>query len=516
MATRWTSLASSAAWLYRESGISALYFTGKDAWLLILSRTCRMFAFRAATLTIAQFFSELGFSDLRIGIFMSLTLLGDVVLGLVITLMADNLGRRKVLIAGGLLMSTSGAVFSYFENFWILLFAAITGVLSAGGADFGPFRAIEESMLSHITVPKTRADVLAWYVTTSSLGAAAGTEFAGRFVESMNKRQGWNWLDTYHATFWVYMLMGAFNVLFAALMSSNCEFNHDSGSDSDSELSDEAAAGLLRDSIEEGEDARRRRLSVSSAAPRHTSRFSHISSGSRSVMYRLWFLLTIDSLADGMVSHTLTTYFLDLKFKLSKGTLGTVFSVAQILGTITTVFAGPLSRHLGLIKTMVYTHLPSSISVLVFPLPSGFAITVLLLFIRMGLNNMDQAPRSAFIAAVVKPEERTAVMGITTTLRTLAMATGPLLTGGLAESGKFWIAFVVGGLLRIMYDLGLWGMFVKMDLHTHEAHHEDTVSLGETSDEEDLESLGESSEQRKSGEHQHAGPKAKGGDESLF
>ncbi|KAH7251246.1 major facilitator superfamily domain-containing protein [Fusarium tricinctum] len=499
MANQRVSVAKTAAWLYHESGISAVYHAGRDAWLLILSRTCRMFAFKAVTLTIAQFFSELGFSDFRIGLFMSLTLLGDVVLGLVVTLMADGLGRRRVLVAGGLLMAVSGAIFCTFENFWVLLFAAVVGVVSASGSDFGPFRAIEESMLSHITSAKTRADVLAWYITSSSLGAAGGAALAGRFVETMTGKKGWSLVATYHATFWIYILMGGLNVLFALVMSNKTEAHQDGSS----ETSDESAEGLLRESIDEdeGEDARRRRLSVASNHPAPTSRFSSVSSSSRSVMYRLWFLLTIDSLADGMVSESLTTYFLDSKFSLSKATLGDIFSGAQVLATVSTVFAGPLSRHLGLINTMVFTHLPSSVSVLFFPFPSGIVITVILLYIRMGLNNMDQAPRSAFIAAVVKPEERTAVMGITATLRTLAMATGPSLTGGLAESGKFWIAFVVGGVLRIMYDLGLWLMFVNMKINTHETPKNGAVSREHSIDEQDVELLRESAERRRSEDH---------------
>ncbi|RGP76753.1 multidrug resistance [Fusarium longipes] len=496
MATQRNSVAKTVGWLYHESGISAVYAAGKDAWLLILSRTCRMFAFKAVTLTIAQFFSELGFSDFRIGLFMSLTLLGDVFLGLIVTLMADGLGRRRVLIAGGALMAFSGLVFSIFENFWILLLAAIVGVISASGSDFGPFRAVEESMLSHITNPKSRADVLAWYVTSSSLGAAAGTALAGRFVETLVSRQGWNLVAAYHATFWVYVLMGGLGVLFALLMSNKTEAHHDDAS----EASDELAEGLLRESTDEDEDVSRRTSSVSDP-PKTASRFSSVSSGTRSVMYRLWFLLTIDSLADGMVSESLTTYFLDSKFELSKARLGDIFSTAQVLATISTVFAGPLARHLGLVNTMVFTHLPSSISVLFFPFPSGIVITVILLFVRMGLNNMDQAPRAAFIAAVVKPEERTAVMGITSTLRTLAMATGPSLTGGLAESGRFWIAFVVGGGLRIMYDLGLWFMFINMRLHTHEVPQDEPPSRGQSIDEEDVEMLRRPVDGRRSGEN---------------
>lgn len=471
------SLSKSVAWLYHESGIASLYFTGRDAWLIILSRTCRMFSFGAVSLTIALFFSELGFSDFRIGLFMTLTLLGDVVLGLVITLMADGLGRRRVMFAGGLLMAVSGLAFSILENFWILLFAAVVGVVSASGGDFGPFRAIEESMLSHITTPKTRADVLSWYVTSSSLGSAVGTELAGRYVESMKSREGWTMLRAYHATFWIYIATGLLSMVLALCMSSKCEV------EKTSEILDESAQGLLDESQQGNEDLDPAN-SQPSVAPPPKSRFSQISSGTRSVMYKLWVLLAVDSLADGMVSHTLTTYFLHRKFQLSKTTLGDIMSAAFLLGTISTVAAVPLSRHLGLLNTMVFTHLPSSVAVLLFPAPSGLILTVILLYVRMGLNPMDQAPRAAFIAAVVKPEERTAVMGITSTIRTLAMAIGPSLTGALAGSDRFWIAYVVGGVLRIMYDLGLWAMFVNMRLYAHETNDQDVGPQRQSIDEE--------------------------------
>ncbi|KAI5458288.1 major facilitator superfamily domain-containing protein [Mariannaea sp. PMI_226] len=475
-----SSFSNSAVWLYHESGISSLYNTGRDAWFIILSRTCRMFAFGAVSLTIALFFSELGFSDFQIGLFMTLTLLGDVFLGLVVTLMADGLGRRRVLFAGGLLMAISGSVFFIFENFWILLFAAVVGVVSAGGGDFGPFRAIEESMLSHITTPEPRPHVLSWYVTSSSLGSALGTELAGRFVEAMKEREGWTLVNIYHATFGIYIIMGGLNMVLSASMSNKCEIDEHG----DEVLEDELTQGLLGNSDSDDTPNSPEIPQQSSVPQKNTGRFSQISSSTRSVMYKLWFLLTVDSLADGMVSYTLTTYFLDRKFHVSKATLGDIMSAAYILGTLSGVFAGPLSHHIGLLNTMVFTHLPSSAAVLLFPIPNGLVLTIILLFVRVGLNNMDQAPRAAFIAAIVKPEERTAVMGITSTLRTLAMASGPSFTGALAGSDRFWIAYVVGGSLRILYDLGLWAMFLNVRLHAHEAGKEDANPRRDVPDEE--------------------------------
>ncbi|KAI7247150.1 MFS general substrate transporter [Hortaea werneckii] len=185
-------------------------------------------------------------------------------------------------------------------------------------------------------------------------------------------------------------------------------------------------------------------------------------------MYKLWPLLAVDSLADGMVPYPLTNYYVDNKFHPAKSTLGDVTAVAFFLGAISSVFAGPLARKIGLINTMVFTHIPSSAAVLTFPAPGSLWLTVVLLLVRAGLNNMDQAPRSAFIAAVVKPEERTAVMGITSTLKTLAAMAGPSLTGLLAGGDRFWIAFVAAGALRLAYDIGLYVLFINMKLYQHE------------------------------------------------
>ena len=371
-------------------------------------------------------------------------------------------------------MVFSGAVFAYFENFWILLLAAVLGVISATGSDFGPFRAIEESTLSHLTGPKTRADVLAWYVTTASLGSAIGTEVSGRIVEGLRRREGWTLVDAYHAVFWVYSAVGLLNCGLSLLLSGKCDGvgeviveRKEIGNGGEEA---EAEAEILLDDMDsdENEESATPRSPVPAPKPKKKSRFAQISKETRAVMYKLWFLLIVDSLADGMVGYSLTVYYMDQKFRLAKSTLGDITSVSYILSSISTIFAAPLARHLGIINTMVFTHLPSSTAVLLFPFPNSVFFTVALFFLRTGLNNMDQAPRSAFIAAVVKPEERTAVMGITSMLRTLAATAGPFVTGLLAGQKRFWIAFVAAGCLRIAYDFGLWGMFVNMRLHGDE------------------------------------------------
>lgn len=466
-------MASVAAFLrkyaWQESGLASLWITGRDAWLIIFARCCRMFAYGASSLILALFFNELETSDARIGLFLTLTLVGDVIMSLTISLIADRFGRRRTLVCGACLMILAGLTFALSNNYWVLLPAAIVGVLSATGGDTGPFRAIEESTLSELTVPETRSDVLSWYITTAALGSASGTAAAGRLVSWLQAKEGWSLLAAYHVCFAVYAMMGTVALLAASVLSPRCELKVPSVVKEDE--SGEAAQGLLEDEDHElspVDDEHRVKPQPEKEQQEPKNKLAHISKETRNVMYALWFLLMVDSLADGMVSMSLTTYYMDDKFHLPKSTLGDVLSIAYFLAACSTVFAGPLSRHIGLVNTMVFTHIPSSLAVLVFPLPQGKLFTFALLLIRVGLNTMDQAPRAALIAAVVKPEERTAVMGITSTLRTLANVTGPSFTGLLADSGRFWIAFVVGGALRLAYDVGLFVMFINIQLYKHE------------------------------------------------
>lgn len=455
---------------YQESGLASLWTTGRDAWLIIFSRCCRMFAYGASSLILALFFNELKVSDSRIGLFLTLTLVGDVILSLVISLIADRVGRRRTLLFGAALMVLAGVTFWLSENYWILLPAAVVGVLSATGGDTGPFRAIEESTMSELTVPETRSDVLSWYITTAALGSASGTAAAGRMVQWLQAKDGWTLLDAYHVCFGVYALMGVLAFLGAFALSPKCELKQTV--QPEEEDAGEAAEGLLHEEDHELGPVSQSHKLTKEPKPK-ASKIAQISKETRNIMYALWFLLMVDSLADGMVSMSLTTYYMDEKFHLPKSTLGDVLSASYFLAACSTIFAGPLARHIGLVNTMVFTHIPSSLAVLLFPLPQNKFLTFALLLLRVGLNNMDQAPRAALIAAVVKPEERTAVMGITSTLRTLANVTGPSFTGLLADSDRFWIAFVFGGALRLAYDIGLFVMFINVQLYKHEPVKQD-------------------------------------------
>ena len=379
------------------------------------------------------------------------------------------------------------------------------------------------SVLSQLTTPTTRSDVLAWYVTTSTFGSSIGSEASGRMIHYLQAQPGWTDVRAYHALFWIYLAMGIVNMMFVLLLTDACELNagskgeemysrvpeQDQGRD---ERNDDGPAEQSRPGDTTGVDVE---AASSQSTPtkahfpqptkpqhwlfRATSAFSsalsQISIPTRRTMYKLWFLLALDSIADGMVPYSLTTYYMDLKFHPLKSALGDVTSISYFMGGIGAVFAAPLAKKIGLINTMVFTHVPSSTAVLLFPLAPYFWITALSLMIRAGLNNMDQAPRSAFIAAVVKPEERTAVMGITAMLRNLAAMCGPTVTGVLAEGDRFGLAFIAAGVCRLVYDFGLYALFVgyergkKLQDRGNDDGDGDDGRVFEVDEDVDLESL---------------------------
>ncbi|KAI0874417.1 major facilitator superfamily domain-containing protein [Hypoxylon argillaceum] len=455
-------------WFYHEFGLASLHATGRNAYLIILARTCRMFAYGANALILAIFFSALGISDNQIGLFMTLTLVGDVFLGTLLSLVADRLGRRRVLIGGSILMITSGVIFAVFENFWILLFGAVVGVISISGGDFGPFRSIEESVLSQLTTPSTRSDVLAWHVSTPLIGSSIGSEVSGRVLHWLQTKEGWSQVDSYHTLFAIYAAMGVVNLALVTLLTEECELQQPDKSYAQvPQGENEIRESQSHDSSGSIDLHTEKSNKLVAAWTWFSNQLSQISRPTRSTMYKLWFLLAIDSLADGMVPYPLTNYYLDITFHPSKSTLGDVTSASYFLGAIGATLAGPLAKKIGLVNTMVFTHIPSSAAVLVFPLPPYFWMAAALLLIRAALNSMDQAPRTALIAAVVKPGERTAVIGITSTVRTLAAMTGPSVTGLLSSNEHFWVAFIAAGVCRLVYDFGLYGLFVNIKLDQH-------------------------------------------------
>jgi MFS family permease len=438
-------------------GVSSMLATSRDVHLLLLTRFIRMCAYGSSTLVLALYFAALGHSDTKIGLFLSLTLVGDVGISLLLTLVADSLGRRRILIAGGLLMALSGVVFATTSNYWLLLLAAVVGVISPSGNEIGPFRAIEESTLAQLSDAKTRTDVFAWYVVVGTLGGASGS-LAGGWVTQVLQGVGWTDVASFRFIFWFYAGLGLCKAGLTMFLSTKCEALPTPVSPSTQ--SEEAEAFLQANDP-----------APASPSPQTRSAISQISPGSRRILLKLCCLFFLDSLASGMVPNSLIAFYISRKFSLPEGKLGSIIGSAQFLSSIGNVFASAIAKRIGLVKTMVFTHLPSAILLSLVPLPGSLAPTVFFLVVRASLASMDQAPRSAFLSAVVLPGERTAVMGVVNTVKTLSQSSGPLITGLMADGGRFWIAFLLAGSLKALYDLGLLTVFLN-----HKVEGEENVT----------------------------------------
>ncbi|KAF2755583.1 MFS general substrate transporter [Pseudovirgaria hyperparasitica] len=457
-----TRLQTYTSWLVHEFGLYTLYNAGRDVHIIIVLRMMRAFCFGTIGLIFALYFNALGVSDARIGLFMTLTQLGDVVLSLVLTFGADSLGRRRALLLGAMLMVVAGVIFAGTENYWLMLAAAIVGVISPGGNEIGPFRAIEESTLAHLCeTPEQRPEIFVWYVVLATVTGAAGLVAAGFIVDISKSLDNWTEVDGYKILFWIYAGVGVLQCFLALFLSKDCEFD-------DRETPDDCRKPTSSINTDEStpliNPPNGHSIPPSDPDVDHEKRgfrlpISRISPSTIPVLLKLLLLFSIDSLASGIMPWSLLNYYLDLKFPISKSTLGTLMSLAWLSSAVCNIFSAPLARRIGLIPTMVATHLAAAIFLGLTPVPRSLSFTVALIFVRASLNSMDQAPRSAFLAAVIKPSERTPVMGTVNVFKTLAQAAGPSLTGALAQEGRFWIAFVVAGALKVGYDVGLLVLF---------------------------------------------------------
>jgi len=410
-----------------------------------------MLAYGSSTLILALHLSALGCSDYRIGLFMTFTLLGDVAISLLLTTVADSLGRRKIFILGALLMTCSGMTFALSSNYWTLLTAAVLGVISPSGNEIGPFKAIEESTIAHLTSADTRVDVFAWYTVFGTLGTSIGALLCGWLTQWLQASLDWDVITAYRLIFWLYAAIGLLKTGLGLLLSPACE-------------------------IEGANESARQ------GSPKAT-----LSPASRKILLKLCGLFFFDSLASGMVPLSLIAFFMERKFGMDRGTLGTIMSAASFVSSIGNIFAASIAKRIGLVKTMVLTHLPSAIFLALVPLPSALWLSATFLIARSTLSAMDQAPRSALLAAVVLPEERTMTMGYVNTVKTMSQSAGPLITSNLAGHGVFWMGFVIAGSLKGGYDLGLLALSRGLKLEGEESkstEEYEAVPLDEIPDED--------------------------------
>lgn len=361
------------------------------------------------------------------------------------------------------------------------------GSCLASGNEIGPFKAIEESTLAQLTPSSIRSDIFAWYTLLGTAGSACGIIISGWVVEELKTVHGWPEIRAYRMIFGIYTFLGILKLVLSLMLSDACEpMPEKEERHADVELDSVEAEGLLSDDESDKGKASNPKPGTTLAARRKKSIWPSISPSSRSILVKLCLLFAVDCFASGLIPQSWVTYFFTRKFALPEGQLGTLFFFTNILSAMSTLVASSISKRIGLIKTMVFTHLPSAIFLTLIPVPNNVILAMTFLFLRSSMQSMDQAPRQAFIAAAVLPSERTAVMGVVNVVKTLSQSGGPIATGALAGAGKFWIAFLIAGTLKVGYDLAMLKMFLG-----YKSREEENSERGSTQPEDSRRARGQ-------------------------
>ncbi|KAK5118843.1 hypothetical protein LTR62_000052 [Meristemomyces frigidus] len=450
------------SWLLHESSLQSLLAHGnRDIYIILLSRFLRMFAYGGAALVLGIFLYTAGNNGTQIGTFMTMTLLGDAVISYLLTITADKLGRRRVLRTGSVLMVFAGTVFAFSKNYYFLLVAAIFGVISPGAHEVGPFRAVEESILAQLSPLEARTDVYAWFAVTSTLGMSLGLCVSGWITYALREYAHWDWKEGYPVIFGLYAVIGAVKALLTFALTEKCEQDYDRQTEMDVE-DRQASAPLMRQT-----DRRQSCTKPVTATVRQLGKTVHtkLSPESRSILIKLSILFAINSFASGMLPVTLMSWYANWRFRwFLTHRIGYTMALVWLVASIANLFSASVARRLGLIRAMVFTHLPNAVFLAFIPLAPTWWLLAILLLASSAFGSMDSAPRSAFVAAVFLPSERTAVMGTLNLVRTIAAAGGPLLTGYFHEKKMWGAVFVISAVLKIAYDCGLLAMFLNTQL----------------------------------------------------
>ena len=338
---------------------------------------------------------------------------------------------------------------------------------------------MEESTLAQLSPKDHRSDIFAWYTLIGTFGASIGNIVCGWLVEKLHALHGWTKVDAYRVVFMLYAGLGVLKFLLSFLLSKSCEsapVKPDKGKARRREtLPDNGAVVGADGSPAELDDPERPLLSSPPSSPDFRSAgwapqgnqplrglrslLPALSPESRRILIKLALLFSLDSFGSGLVPVSWLAVYFTTRHALTAGLLGTLFSVTSLVAATSNIASASIARRIGLLKTMVFTHLPSSAFLALIPFVEQRWLAVLLLVLRSCTSTMDTAPRSAFIAAAVLDAERTAVMGVVNVVKTLSQSAGPAVTGELAGRGLFWVAFVVAGSVKIVYDLGIGASF---------------------------------------------------------
>lgn len=383
--------------------------TTPDAGRLLVARALRGFADGFVSVLLADYLTAIGFSPVQIGTIVTGTLLGSAALTLLVGLAGHRLRRRAVLLGAAGLMFATGLGFFGVTAFWPLLVIAVAGTLNPSSGDVSVFLPTEQALLPETVAARDRTGLFARYNLAGTFAGALGALASGVPVWLAHRR-GWDLAAAERSGF----------LLYAAVA---------------------VIVALLYHSLSPGVEAQR------PDAPRRPLERS------RAMVLRLAALFSLDSLGGGFVVQSLLALWLFRRFDLAVTTVGTVFFVAGLLAAFSQLMSARLAARIGLINTMVYTHLPSNGLLILAAFMPTAPLAIALLLLRMSLSQMDVPARQSYVMAVVPPQERAAAASVTNVPRSLAAATTPLLAGALLSHSAFGWPLICGGIAKAVYDV---------------------------------------------------------------
>jgi MFS family permease len=388
--------------------------TPAEARLLLWGRGLRAFGDGFVSLLLPVYLTLLGFDAQGVGILTAATLAGSAVLTLLVGLIAHRHGHRLLLVAATLMMIATGVGFALETRFWPLVLIGFVGTLNPSSGDVSLFLPLEQAMLAESVSDKSRTSVFAAYSLVGSLVAALGA-LAAALPEYAVGLLPIDLLKAIQAMFALYALLGS-------------------------------ASYMLYRRLPE----RREQLRASLPQPLGPS---------RRIVLVLAALFSLDAFGGGFIVQSLLALWLFNRFGLSLAEAGSFFFWSGLLAAFSYLAAARIARQIGLINTMVFTHLPSNLLLIAVPFAPSLWLAMLLLLLRAALSSMDVPARTSYVMAVVTPPERAAAASVTSVPRSLAAAAAPLLAGYLLALSPFGWSLVAAGALKAIYDLLLLAMF---------------------------------------------------------
>ncbi len=386
----------------------------RDRTLLYSAAFIRALATGMVGVLLGIYLAKTGLDPTRIGLVIAAGLAGGAMATLLATLRGDQFGRRRLLVALALLGIAGAGVAAFATHAWVLGAAAFFGMLNGMGRDRGAALAIEQALLPATAADTDRTRVVAWYNVLQDAGHAIGSLCAG-IPELLRSRAAMGELDSLRAPFALYAVLILVTLVLYLRLSPAVE-----------------------------------------AAPH--ARAVKVSPESRKLVLRISALFAMDSLGGGFLTTALISYFFFVRFGVGEAVIGTLFFGARIANAISHLGAAWLARRIGLVNTMVFTHIPSSLLLASVAFAPNFAIAAILFLLREGLVEMDVPTRQSYVMAMVKPEERLYASGVTSLVRMSAWAVAPSLAG-LFMQGALALPLFIGSGLKIAYDILLYRAF---------------------------------------------------------